>query len=155
MKPTITITDNDKEDTPDRLRLLLQMAEEHQNCRFALVTFSDGMIITTSSKEPTDFDRLLLACFSREAMSTSAAFHAGVARGIVIGAEHEYGPQENGNEWPERLLEAKRDHIEKAVTATVTAGELTRVAMAPFGLEAHPEGESIVVWAKRDEEDER
>jgi hypothetical protein len=149
MKPTITITSEDGNDTPDRLRALLAAAEDRQNSRFALITFGDGMIITTSAKEPTDFDRLLLACFSREAMSTDAAWHAGVARGIALALKsfEEHGEDDA----PAVLDEMKREHSKDALVATVTAGELTRVAMAPFGLEALAE-KDVVVWRNRDAE---
>jgi hypothetical protein len=114
MKSTITITEDDKEDTPDRLRLLLEMAEERQGCRFALITFGDGMVVTTSSKEPTDFDRMLLACFSREARSTDAAWHAGVARGIALATQafKEHGEDDA----PAILDEARRG--DRAMTPT-------------------------------------
>jgi hypothetical protein len=142
----IDLKETHDEHEADRLRTMLAAAEVHQKCRFAMVTLGpEAIVLSTSDAEISTFQKTVFACFARAAFDQHTAFHAGIARGISEVCRDEFG--NDHAEWPAHLDEAYRASLEKATHATLASVELTRVAMAPFGLQAAVDGETIL-WAK-------
>jgi hypothetical protein len=136
-------------DEADRLRCLLDAAESHAECRFALITFGpDAVVLTTSNRVVSDYERTLFACFAQAALSREAALHLGMCRGIATAANHEYGPRENGNEWPDEVVAMLEEHARRGAEASMNAADLTRIAMVPFGLAPYTDSEATI-WARK------
>lgn len=141
----VDVKERHEADEVDRIRCLLDMAEVRAECRFALITFGeDNMILTTSNREVSDYERTLLACFAQAAMSREAALHAGILRGIQMAARERYG--DDREEWPNDLRLLFETHLRKMSEATLNAADLTRIAMAPFGLKPYADREATI-WA--------
>lgn len=146
---TYNVTEpTDKDAEIERLRMLIAMAEAHAKCRFAMVTFPENVdaqpvfIVTTSSSEPTDYERHLIACSSHAALDRHAAFHAGTARGISEVCRSIYGdPEKVPKKWTKRVHEL----AESVTRAAFGAVELQRIAVAPFGLQVQP-AEGAYFW---------
>jgi hypothetical protein len=144
----IEMKERHEADEADRIRCLLDVAESQAECRFALITFGeDAVILTTSNREVSDYERTLFACFAQAALSREAALHLGIARGVTMAANHEYGPRENGNDWPAEVAEMAAKHTRRGAEATMNAADLTRIAMAPFGLRPARD-EETTIWVK-------
>ncbi len=128
---------SDKDAEIKRLQLLLEFAEAHAKCRFALVSFPEDVtcapmaVLTTSSSEPSNFERHLFACFAPAVLDRRAAFDAGIARGIAEVCESVYG---TNDKVPARWNERVRSLSESVAKASIGAAEITRIAVAPFGI---------------------
>jgi hypothetical protein len=130
-----------------RLKLLLALAEEQQGARFALIDLGeDRLVITTSSTDdaPSPYELRLFACFSKAWADGQAAFHVGYLHGIRDLARHEYGPATE--HWDAEAHDLARAATEACTKAAFVSAELTRIAMAPFGL-VRRELEDVVVWS--------
>jgi hypothetical protein len=133
----------DREREVERLRALLELAEAHQQCRFAMVQVGlDTVVLTTSGSEPTDFERTILACFAQHAFSLGAALNLGIARGIALAQDGE--PKE---EWCAHIVDLHDRHLNQAAASAMDSIALTRIAMAPFGLQPAIDEESTI-WQK-------
>lgn len=126
---------SDKDAEIKRLQILLDMAEAHAKCRFALVSFPEEAgcapmaVLTTSSSAPTDFERHLFACFAPAVLDRRAAFDAGIARGIS-----EVCVEVFGDDTPKKWRTRVQSLAESVTKAAIGAAEITRIAVAPFGI---------------------
>lgn len=133
----------------ERLKSLLRIVEGNTGERFSMIQVGDYdhlIILTTSSDVATDYERTMLACFARAALDQRAAYHAGRRDGVLEAfvAEHGEGSVADA---PEAIRTLFRMAGAEAINAAQAAANLTRIAMAPFGLVGTADGD-VVVWTK-------